>query len=614
MKNLLEKTAFKRAALFIFSDVFFTIFSVWLAFLLRFDFNIPSQYLPFVDKMAALAVFFVIPVFYFHGLYFFTWAYVSASEAVSLIKATTISFLFLSVAIFLSHYFPYFINFPRSTIFISYILVLIFCGGFRFSKRIYFNLAGRVGFSKRERTLIIGAGDAGEQVLRSILSSTNSPYWPIGFIDDNPTKKEAVIHGLKVKGKISDIPKIVAENNIRQLIIAFPSAENKAIKEAVKLGRQAGIKKIKIAPPLSEIIDGKISFRNLKNLEVEDLLGRIPVLLESNLIKKFISGKIILVTGAAGSIGSELSRQIAKFNPGLLLLIDQDETGIFDISNELREGFSSLKIKRLVADITDRDKVGIIFKKFSPQIVFHAAAYKHVALMESNPDEAVRNNIFGTKILAEAALKSGVERFIFISTDKAINPVSVMGITKRIGEMICQTSNQKNHTKFISVRFGNVLNSRGSVIPIFKRQIEKGGPVEVTHPDMRRYFMLIPEACLLVMQAASMGSGGEVFVLDMGKPIKILDLAKDMIRLSGLEPDKDIAIVFTGTKPGEKMFEELLSAEEGTVATKNQKIFVAKLSNISSTDLEQKIKKIETALGSGDNEELKEVLRQAVSI
>ncbi|MDP2741406.1 MAG: nucleoside-diphosphate sugar epimerase/dehydratase, partial [bacterium] len=509
-------------------------------------------------------------------------------------------------------YFPNFQNFPRSTIFISYFLIFVFCGGIRFAKRIYLHISGSGRMAKKEKTLIVGAGDAGEQVLRNIISSTNTSYFPVGFVDDNSIKQGATIHGLKVLGKILDIPKIIADNQIGQLIIALPTAGNKIIKEAIGLARSAGLKKIKIVPSLEEIISGKISFKNLKDVGVEDLLGREEIILNMKEIESFIKDKTILITGAAGSIGSELSRQAVRFKPSLLLLLDQDETGIFNISKELKNNFPDIKAVSLVADIRDELEVNNIFKKFQPKIIFHAAAYKHVPLMEQNIEEAIKNNIFGTKTLAEASLTFGAEKFIFISTDKAVNPTSVMGTTKRVGEMICQVYNQKNNVKFISVRFGNVLNSRGSVIPTFREQIRKGGPVEVTHPDMKRYFMLISEACLLVMQSSAMGKGGEVFVLDMGKPIKILDLAKEMIKLSGFEPDKDIPIVFTGIRPGEKLFEEILTAEEGTVATQNQKIFIAKLSNVNPEDFEEKLNDVENVANKFEKEEIIECLKKIV--
>ena len=609
--SLFKKTAIKRTIFFIICDIFFIALSIYLAFLLRFDLNIPKQYDPFVIRVIILAIIFIIPVFYFQKLYSFSWSYVGANEVVSIFLATTISFIFLSIAIFLSSYFPRFLNFPRSTIFVSYILVLIFCGGIRFSKRVYFQIHGLHSFAGKERTLIVGAGDAGEQIARNILSSKTNTYFPVGFVDDNPMKKWVKIHGLKVLGNIFDIPKVVKDNNIEQLIIAIPSADNKTIKEAVELGRKAGLYKIKIAPMLSEIIRGEVSIKNLKDVDVEDLLGRNAIELDKKEIEQFIKDKIVLITGAAGSIGSELSRQVSKFKPSSLIILDQDETGIFNVANELKDKFPNVKVNSLVVDIKDEEKINAIFKELKPAIVFHAAAYKHVPLMEDQPDEAVKNNIFGTEVLVKASILYNVEKFIFISTDKAVNPTSVMGATKRVCEMICQAYNQKpfgatggKHTKFISVRFGNVLNSRGSVIPLFKEHIRKGGPVQVTHPEMKRYFMLIHEACLLVMQAGAIGNGGEVFVLDMGKPIKILDLAREMIRLSGFKPDQDIAIVFTGLRPGEKLFEEMLTAEEGTMVTHHKKIFVAKLSDISFVDMQKNIEKLQNIIYKGSKTEI----------
>lgn len=545
-----KKTARARMMFFVVGDIILISLSVFLAFLVRFEGQIPTRYLLNIEGIIILSLLITIPIFYFFKLYYFTWTYVSAGELISLAKGTVLSFLILTATFFILRDHQVFSGFPRSTLFIGYFLVFIFCGGIRFAKRIYLHMFKEGGGIEKERTLIAGAGDAGEQILRSILMSKSSPYLPVGFIDDNPVKQGTIIHGIKVLGKTNDIPKIIKDEQIKQLIIAFPSAGSKAIKNTVQIARRADLKKIKIVPPIAEIINGGISLKNLKEVGVEDLLGREPVGLNTKAIESFIKDKIILVTGAAGSIGSELSRQMAQFKPSLLLLLDQDETGIFNISEELEDNFPNLKIISLMGDIRDEGKIKEIFKEFKPNIIFHAAAYKHVPLMEKHPDEAVKNNIFGTEVVAKAALSSGAERFIFISTDKAVNPVSVMGATKRAGEMLCQTLNQRNGTEFISVRFGNVLDSRGSVIPIFREQIKKGGPVEVTHPDMKRYFMLTSEACLLVLQAGAMGRGGEVFVLDMGRPIKILDLAKEMIKLSGFEPDKDIPIVFTKPRPG----------------------------------------------------------------
>ncbi len=612
MTNFIHKF---RKILFLIADVFLICLAIYFAFLLRFEGIIPSQYFSNIWGIIILALVISLPIFNFLKLYSFSWSYVSTEELIALFKAVTLSFLFLAASLFILRERPIFVGFPRSTLFVGYFLVFLFCGSIRFSKRIYLRLFPKRSTVKKERTLIVGAGNAGEQILRSIsTSSAFTAYLPIGFIDDDPRKQGVSIHGLKVLGKISDIPSVVRAQNVKEgtMIIALPSAGSETIRAAVGNGRKAGLKKIKIVPSLSEVINGQVGIGALREVKMDDLLGREPISLDQQSIENFIKNKKVLITGAAGSIGSELCRQVAKFSPSLLLVLDQDETGIFNISQELENKFPRLNISSLIADIQDRPKIEKIFNKFHPQVVFHAAAYKHVPLMEMHSDEAVKNNVFGMKTIAEMALECGAEKVVFISTDKAINPTSIMGATKRIGEMICQALNQKNSTKFISVRFGNVLNSRGSVIPIFKEQIKKREPIRVTHSEMKRYFMTTPEACLLVMQAGVIGQGGEVFVLDMGDPLKIVDLAKGLIRLSGLEPDKDIPIVFTEPRPGEKFFEEILTAEEGTKATQNQKIFMAKLSRVEEEKLNSGLEKLKTAAQSGDKELIINILKMLI--
>ncbi|MCP6726779.1 MAG: polysaccharide biosynthesis protein [Patescibacteria group bacterium] len=589
MNNILQKfiqrASIKRTLFFITADIILITVSVLLAFLLRFDGVVPTIYLDGVFQWTlATSLGVVLPMLYFFGLHSISWVYVSTKEVFSLLKAVTLSFIIIAVTIFLFRD-NTFVEFPRSVLLMSYMLVFITTGGLRLTKRVYLQNISSIG-DKCRRVLIVGAGDAGEQLVRSIISGQGK-YHPECFVDDKDSKKGEIIHGVKVVGKIDDIPKVVLFHNIEEIIIALPSAGSDVIKKAVDLGRQAGIQDIKIIPSLNEIIGGKISMSSVREVRVKDLLQRESVARDTELIESFIKGKIVLVTGAAGSIGSEIARQTASFQPSLLVLIDQDETGIFHISGELKRVYPNVKLESVVGDIGDEIKIDKLFAKIKPNIVFHAAAYKHVPLMELDALEAVKNNIGGTKVVAESALKYNVDNFVFISTDKAVNPTSVMGATKRVGEMICEVLNQKNQTKFCSVRFGNVLDSRGNVVSIFEEQIKRGGPVVVTHPDMQRYFMTTPEACLLVMQAGAMEKGGEVFVLDMGEPIKILDLAKNMIKLSGFESDKDIPIVFTGLRPGEKLFEEILTAEEGTIKTQNQKIFVAQLTSINPSILEK---------------------------
>jgi len=607
----IRQKSIKRILFFLLTDIILISLSVVLAFLLRFSGDLPSQYIEkgLVQQIIVLALVFCLPIFYFFGLYSFSWKYVSTKELIALFKAVTISFFFLTISFFVLRTFK---GFPRSVIFITYFLVFIFCGAFRFSKRIYLETKSQQKEKKGEKTIIVGAGDAGEQILRSILNTKNSPYLPVGFVDDDSFKQGLNIHGVKVLGKIDDLKEIILKGGIMKIIVALPSVKSEIIKKAVEISRQAGIKDIKIVPSIAELINEEISLRDLRDVNIEDLLAREPIFLETKDISDYIKGKKVLVTGAAGSIGSELSRQVAKFGASLLLLLDQDETGIFNISREINKKFPQLKTKAIIADIRDKNKIESIFRTFRPDIIFHAAAYKHVPLLEENIDEAVKNNVFGTKIIAEAALKWGAEKFIFISTDKAVNPISVMGATKRIGEMICQSLNNESSTKFIVVRFGNVLDSRGSVIPIFKEQIKKGGPVEVTHPEIKRYFMTIPEACLLVTKAGAIGKGGEIFVLDMGKPIKIFDLAREMIKLSGFEPDKDIPIVFSGLRPGEKLYEEIIFTEERIVEKYYQKILKVQSLAMNKEKLDKYLSKLKEAVEELDNQKILKVIKEIV--
>ncbi|MCJ7787028.1 polysaccharide biosynthesis protein, partial [Patescibacteria group bacterium] len=413
-----------RKFLFLLIDVILISFAIYLAFLLRFEGQIPAEY--FEGALPAtiiLTLLFSLPIFYIFGLYSFSWSYVSTEELISLIKGITLGFMLLAASLFILRDQPFLQGFPRSVFLISYLLVFIFCGAIRLAKRIYLQIFKRERFFG-EKTLIVGAGDAGEQILRSIQISKNSSYLPVGFVDDNPMKQGEMIHGLKVLGKIDDISKNVKEKGVEEVIIALPSAGSKAIKRAVEMGREANLKKIKIVPSVAEIMNGEVSIGNIREVQVEDLLAREPISLDTKSIENFIQNKIILITGAAGSIGSELSRQVAKFRPSLLLMLDQDETGIFNISEELKDKFPRLNKIPLIVDIREEAKIDQIFKKYQPQVVFHAAAYKHVPLMEIQPDEAVKNNIFGTEIVAEAALRHGAEKLIFVSTDKAVNPCS----------------------------------------------------------------------------------------------------------------------------------------------------------------------------------------------
>lgn len=597
---------------FLLADAALIALSLWLAFLLRFETAIPPRYLNMLPWFILLVLGVRLPVFYLLGLYRMSWAHVSFNELISVFQAVSLSSILLGTLFFLLRGEQVLGALPRSIFVLDYLLTLFLIGGLRSAKRIYGGLFR--GFSDQgRRVLIVGAGDAGEQIVRAMLQEKRSRYFPVGFVDDDPAKQGIAVHGVHVLGKRADIPQLVEEHGVEELLIAMPSVSSRVIRETVELGRRAGLKQIKILPGFHELVTGRVSLVDIREVQLEDLLGREPVRIEVRAIERYLKDKIVLITGAAGSIGSELCRQISKFHPKELLALDQDESGLFYLQNELREQFPALRLKVIVADIRDKPKIEQIFRQHGPQAVFHAAAYKHVPLMELHPDEAVKNNIIGTLTVAEAAQRWGAEKFVLISTDKAVNPTSLMGATKRVAEMVVQALNGKGKTKFTAVRFGNVLGSRGSVVSVFQEQIKRGGPVTVTHRDMQRYFMLTSEAVLLVLQAGAMGQGGEVFVLDMGEPVRIVDLAREMIRLSGYEPDKEIPIVFTGPRPGEKLFEELFTADECTVATEHDKIFVAQIkAPLLGKDLRKYLQRLEVLAEQNAKDEIISLLQEVV--
>ncbi len=603
----LRKSVFKRRAFFFISDIFLLSFVMYASFWLRFNGLIPEQYKETLHYFMLLALFLKLTFLILFNLYDISWRFVSLEELFKLFGALSLGSLALGMSLFLLRTsMPFKASpFPRSVLLVDFIFSIILIGSLRISKRVLLEgLKSSLKLKKdKVKILVVGAGRAGEQIIREMLRNKNSDYLPVGFIDDDPAKQRIKIHGIKVLGKRENIQEVVKYNEINEVLIALPSAHSKDIREIVRIIRESKtVGKIKILPSAADLIDGKVTLSDIHEIELGDLLGRSPVKIDFKAIKDFIQDKKVLITGAGGSIGSELAKSIIQFNPKTLIILDIDETELFYLVNELRP--SKAEVIPLIADIKDEIKMEYVFNKLSPQIVLHSAAYKHVPILEFYPEEAVKTNIFGTKVLAEFALKYNVEKLIFISTDKAINPTSIMGATKRTGEELLKILNLNNKTKFISVRFGNVLGSRGSAIPLFKEQIKRGGPVTVTHPEMKRYFMITSEAVLLVLEASAIGRGGEIFVLDMGSPVKIIDLAKEMIRLSGYEPDKDIPIVFTQIRAGEKLSEEIFSAEEGVEATEYKKILKAR--SLKEKDPEFLMEKINLLIKISDQSDKKD--------
>lgn len=535
---------------------------------------------------------------FFFKLYKKAWEYASIGELVIIFKVVTFSIIIaalLQKIVFAEIY--------VRLLAVTWALHILLIGGFRLCWRMCSDPVKNKNINKT-RTLIIGAGSAGTMVARQLLNNRDADLFPVGFIDDDVYKQKLHILGVPVVGGVISIKQVVKQLEIENIIIAIPSLSKKELniifEECTKTSA-----KTQILPMLEDLVTGKVSVNHFRDVQVEDLLGREPIELDIKAISKSVTGKTVLVTGAGGSIGSEICRQIIKFNPGTLVLLGHGENSIYSIEMELKGELkeSPVKIITEIADTQDAEKMNSIIRNYLPEVIYHAAAHKHVPLMERNPDEAVKNNVIGTINVANAANWHGVKTFVMISTDKAVNPTSVMGATKRLAEMIIQSMDKESKTKFVAVRFGNVLGSRGSVIPLFKRQIEKGGPITVTHPDMVRYFMTIPEASRLVIQASALANGGEIFVLDMGEPVKIVDLAQNLIRLSG-NTVEEIGIEFTGIRPGEKLYEELLNENEVNEEQIYPKIYVGKTSELFI----QEINHLLLHFQSLEKEELREML------
>jgi FlaA1/EpsC-like NDP-sugar epimerase len=597
-QRLINRLLALRNRHFLGLDLLLLVCSPWLAFAIRTD-GLSSQpagwdLLPYFTfgliTYTAVALVVRLVIFYWFGLYRRYWRYASIEELDQIAWAVFLSTAILVTLVLFSRLplvaatgFPLW-NFPRSVVLIDGLLVLLLVGGVRFSVRLATRRQPSAQGKPARRVLIVGAGDAGAMIVRELRKNGALGLEPVGFIDDDPIKQHVRIHDVPVLGGRDDIAEAVREYKISQVIIAMPTANGTTIREIVRICDQAGVK-ARIVPGLGELLDGRASISHLRDVRIEDLLRREPVQTDVKAVAGLLRGKRVLVTGGGGSIGSELCRQIWRCNPAQLIILGHGENSIFDIHNELlgeEPGYvrgsspsAGPILTAVIADVRFGERIRQVFEQHRPQIVFHAAAHKHVPLMEMNPVEAITNNVQGTDNVVSASIAVGVEHFVMISTDKAVNPTSIMGVSKRSAELLVHRAAKTSGNAYVAVRFGNVLGSRGSVVLTFQRQIAAGGPVTVTHPEMTRFFMTIPEAVQLVLQSSVMGSGGEVFVLDMGEPVRIADLARDLIELSGLRVGEDVAIVYSGMRPGEKLYEELFIAGEHYARTRHEKIFLA---------------------------------------
>jgi FlaA1/EpsC-like NDP-sugar epimerase len=608
-------------------DVVLLAAALFDAFLIRFEFSIPPYYLDLFLRMLPYVIVTKIACLYFFDLYRGMWRYTSISDLLNIIKAATASSLLITIFIAFK---MRFIGYPRSVFIIDWFLTILFIAGFRLLVRLFFERLAReksnksmsqqfVSLFKRypknvKRLLIIGAGDCGEKILREIRDNSSLKLKVVGFLDDNRNKIGRKIHGVPVLGFVSEISSAIKKVRADEALIALPSATGSQMRKIIEHCKESGIL-FKTVPGYGELINGRVSVKAIRDVAYPDLLGRPVVKLDAPGISDYINGYCMLVTGAGGSIGSELCRQICKFGPKKIVLFERAESPLYEIELELKRNFSDISIVPVLGDIQSSIQLENTFKAHNPQIVFHAAAYKHVPMLEIQPWRAVENNILGTERLIKVVQQHGCDRFVFVSTDKAVRPTNVMGASKRVAEMLiqCQGGNPNNQTKFAVVRFGNVVGSVGSVVPLFKKQIEIGGPVTVTHPEVTRYFMTIPEACQLILQAGALcNEQVEIFILDMGKPIKIADLARDLIRLSGFEPDVDIKLEFIGMRPGEKLFEELITEGEGMVKTNHEKIMTLHGEKCSLKMLNGKIDELGQLAAEQNAEKIRSKIKEMV--
>ena len=577
LENFMEKSVpINRMFLLVFADILLISLSGLLALYIRFDFrfeNMDMAFLRYEVQTLPLHLIVTLLVFLMFRLYQSVWRFASTAEMMNVVGACTSSIVLEVIYMVILK-----IRMPISYYFIKYILLIAGAMGIRVADRLvqtWLEIYGIERKDSRDRIMVVGGGDAGALIIKEIQNSHYLDQQVCCIIDDDPLKQGKYIRGIKVMGTREDICRLAFELKINEIIVAMPSVPKTQVRDILNICKETNCG-MRVVPGLYQLINGDVNVSSLRKVEIEDLLGREPVDIQVNQVIDYVSGKVVLVTGGGGSIGSELCRQLAAHNPKQLIIFDIYENNAYDIQQELQERYPGLNLVVLIGSVRNESRVDQVFEHYRPQIVYHAAAHKHVPLMEDSPNEAVKNNVFGTYKTALAADRYGTERFVLISSDKAVNPTNIMGASKRICEMIIQTMNRHSKTEFVAVRFGNVLGSNGSVIPKFKKQIEHGGPVTVTHPDVIRYFMTVSEAVSLVLQAGALAKGGEIFVLDMGEPVKILDLAKNLIRLSGYKPFEDIEIQFIGLRPGEKLYEELLMSEEGLKETENRLIHIGK--------------------------------------
>lgn len=595
----------RRVVLFFF-DAFAGIISFYVACFLRFDGDIPPLYQELVIELIPIVFICRSASYYYFNFYNRFWKYSSLEDLIQIMKAVTTGTLLILFSLFILNRAEIL---PRSVLVIDVVLLIIILGGSRLGWRLWRERTMRAKDSLAENkvnVLIYGAGDMGAQLLRHLRRS-GSRYFVCGYIDDDPYKVKKTLSEIKVLGNRHNIPEFVSEFGVKEILIADSSISTKVLEELIGICNKCEVN-FKIASSVTDLRTNEIHIQKLKNIEIQDLLEREQISLDLSSIRNLVKGKCIVVTGAGGSIGSELCHQIAEYSPRSLVMIDKGENYLYELKSELDPKAKGANLHYVFCSVTNSQKLEKVFKEHRPQIVFHAAAHKHVPLMEDNLDEAIINNIYGTQVLSEVSHRFKVEKFVLVSTDKVVRPTSVMGMTKKVAEKYIQHKARDSQTQFMTVRFGNVLGSNGSVVPLFKKQIERGGPVTLTHPDMKRYFMLIPEAVQLILQAATIGEGREVFLLEMGEPVRILDLAKRMIQLAGYVPEKDVEIIFIGKRPGEKIVEELVCCNEKVVSTFHRKIKVLNLTEEITGDFEAQLKRMLELARNGCREEIKKEL------